>query len=51
MNFATIAANYFPVDSAIAVRDAKSSLQVTIMNDRAQGGAADLSDEGTIELM
>jgi hypothetical protein len=33
-NFVTIAANYFPVDSAIAVRN-QNDLQVTIMNDRA----------------
>lgn len=52
-NFATIAANYFPVDSAIAMRDQSgmSNIQVTIMNDRAQGGAADLSQKATIELM
>lgn len=49
-NFATIAANYFPVDSAIAVRN-QNDIQVTIMNDRAQGGSADLSEESTIELM
>lgn len=28
-----------------------SNLQVTIMNDRAQGGSADLHDSATIELM
>lgn len=33
-NFVTIAANYFPIDSAIAVRN-QNDLQVTIMNDRA----------------
>jgi hypothetical protein len=49
-NFVTIASNYFPVDSAIAVRN-QNDLQVTIMNDRAQGGSADLSEESTIELM
>lgn len=38
-----------PVDSAIAVRDGNT--QVTIMNERAQGGAAGLSDSSTIELM
>ena len=47
-----ISANYYPVDSAIVVRDQNgSNLQVTIMNDRAQGGAADVSGQATIELM
>jgi hypothetical protein len=52
-NHATIAANYFPVDSAIAMRDQSglSNLQVTIMNDRPQGGSADLSSKANIELM
>ena len=44
--------NYYPVDSAIAMRDHNGShVQVTIMNDRSQGGSADLSDNATIELM
>lgn len=44
--------NYFPVDSAIAMRDMNGSdVQVTIMNDRPQGGSAGLSDKSTIELM
>jgi len=50
----TIAANYYPVDSAISIRDFQnpnSSLEVTIMNDRAQGGSADLTDPGSIEIM
>ena len=43
-NTSYIGSNYYPVDSAIAMRDKNgSNLQVTIMNDRAQGGAADLS--------
>jgi len=52
-NHATIAANYFPVDSAIAMRDHSglSNLQVTVMNDRPQGGSADLSSKANIELM
>lgn len=35
-NYATVAANYFPVGSAIAIRDHSglSNLQVTVMNDR-----------------
>ena len=44
--------NYFPVDSAIAMRDLNgSNVQVTIMNDRPQGGSAALSDRANIELM
>lgn len=52
-NFETISANYYPVDSAIAMRDQSglSSIQVNVMNDRAQGGAADLTQKATIELM
>ena len=44
--------NYYPVDSAIAMRDSNgSNVQVTVMNDRSQGGSADLSEKATIELM
>jgi len=32
-------------------RSGRSNYQVTIMNDRPQGGSADLSDSATIELM
>ena len=41
------------MDTAIAMKDksGRSSLQVTIMNDRPQGGSADLSEKATIELM
>mmetsp|Transcript_14835 Transcript_14835/g.23012 ORF Transcript_14835/g.23012 Transcript_14835/m.23012 type:complete len:117 (+) Transcript_14835:2594-2944(+) len=47
-----ISSNYYPVDSAIAMRDLNgSNIQVTIMNDRAQGGAADLSNKASIELL
>ena len=47
----TVPANYYPVTSAIAMRDVQSNLQVTILNDRPQGGAADLLLNNTIELM
>jgi hypothetical protein len=49
----TIANNFFPIASAIAVRDCRntSNVQVTIMNDRPQAGAADLSEGNVIELM
>jgi hypothetical protein len=53
MTFNDIAGNYYPITSAIAMRDFSnnSNLQVTVMNDRAQGGSADLHDNSTIELM
>lgn len=41
--------NYYPVVSAIAIRDTESKTQMTIMNDRAQGGSS--LAEGRIELM
>jgi len=44
--------NYFPIASAISMRDHNgSNVQVTIMNDRTQGGTADVSNKATIELM
>jgi len=43
--------NYYPVDSAIAMRDFNGTdLQVTILNDRPQGGSGYLNNN-TIELM
>ena len=51
VNYMTIAANFFPVDSAIVMRDTKSQRQVTLMNDRAQAGTADLTQNSTIELI
>lgn len=52
-NYWTISNNYYPVDSAIVMRDMGnlSNIQVTLMNERAQGGSADLTDQATIELM
>ena len=43
--YSNISSNYYPVDSAIAMRNynGTSNIQVTIMNDRAQGGTADVS--------
>lgn len=44
--------NYYPVGSAISMRDNNgSNVQVTIMNDRTQGGTADIGNKATIELM
>jgi len=49
----TFPGNMYPITSAIAMRDFRnnSNTQVTILNDRAQSGSADLSDNSTIELM
>ena len=45
----TVSSNYYPINSAIAIRDKKSPVQMTVMNDRSQGGAS--LQAGTIELM
>ena len=45
----TVSSNYYPIGSAIAFRDTRSTLQITVMNDRAQGGA--VIENGAIELM
>lgn len=50
-NYWTVSNSYFPVDSAIAMRDTNSNKQVTIMTEKAQGGSADLTDKATIEIM
>jgi|TARA_B110000305_G_scaffold240656_1_gene311962 lysosomal alpha-mannosidase len=55
----TISANYYPVTSAIAIRDKNESnfnktgvkKQITILNDRSQGGSAGLRERRNIELM
>jgi lysosomal alpha-mannosidase len=44
-----LARNFFPVDSAIAMRSGNT--QVTINNDRAQAGSAGNSGHATIELI
>ena len=45
----TVSSNYYPINSAIAFRDVEKSLQMTVMNDRSQGGA--VIENGAIELM
>lgn len=48
----TVSSNYYPINSAIAIRDTASTdspVQMTVMNDRAQGGSS--IDNGSIELM
>ena len=37
-----VSANYYPVNSAVAMRSVSSGRQVTVMNDRAQGASAEL---------
>lgn len=46
-----VAANFYPVTSAIAIRDLKSSKQVTILTDRSQAGSAGHRNSSNIELM
>lgn len=41
--------NFYPVTSAIAIRDAKK--QITIMTDRSMAGSAGLRNGSNIELM
>lgn len=45
----SVASNYYPINSAIAIVDEKNNLQLTVMNDRSQGGAS--ISNGQIELM
>jgi len=42
-----VSSNYYPINSAIAFRD--DTTQMTVMNDRSQGGA--VIEDGAIELM
>lgn len=44
-----ISANYYPVQTAIAIRDVQKNLQMTVMNSRSQGGS--VLQPGRIELM
>lgn len=34
-----VTANYFPINSAIAIIDETTNMQMTVMNDRSQGGS------------
>jgi lysosomal alpha-mannosidase len=45
----TVSSNYYPINSAIAIVDESTNLQLTVMNDRSQGGAS--LANGAIELM
>jgi lysosomal alpha-mannosidase len=44
-----VAGNYYPVTSRIYIQDTKRNIQLTILNDRSQGGAS--IKDGDIELM
>lgn len=44
-----ITANYYPINSAIAIEDLDTLYRFTVMNDRAQGGSA--LQDGSIEFM
>jgi len=46
-----VASNFYPVTSAIVIRDKNSNKQVTIMPDRPQSGSAGLRGNKNIELM
>jgi Glycosyl hydrolases family 38 C-terminal domain len=48
-SFQKVASNYYPVNSAIAIVDESKRLQMTVLNDRSQGGSA--VEEGRVELM
>lgn len=44
-----VSGNYYPVNTAIAIRDSASERQLTVMNDRSQGGASLANNR--VELM
>lgn len=44
-----ITANYYPINSAIAIVDEETNMQFTVMNDRSQAGA--VIQKGQVELM
>lgn len=44
-----ITANYYPIQTGIAIRDPASNMQLTVMNSRSQGGS--VIKDGRIELM
>jgi len=41
--------NYYPVNSRIIIRDEKQGIQMTVLNDRSQGGTSPI--DGSVELM
>jgi lysosomal alpha-mannosidase len=45
-----ISANYYPINSAIALRDFENNKQATVLTERSTGGSAELI-KGTIEII
>lgn len=45
----SVAGNYYPVNSAIYIEDARTGDRVTLMNDRSQGGSS--LEDGALEVM
>lgn len=41
--------NYYPINSAVAIRSPTTNVQLTVMNDRSQGGS--VLTNGSIEIM
>lgn len=48
-SFEQTSGNYYPINSAIAIIDEKANLQMTVLNDRSQGGSS--LQQGRLELM
>lgn len=48
-SFEQTSGNYYPINSAISIVDEKAQLQMTVLNDRSQGGS--VLQNGRIELM
>jgi len=44
-----VAGNYFPIDIAIYIQDVNENLQLTVVNDRSDGGCS--LEDGELELM
>lgn len=48
-NNQNVTANYYPINSAIALKDLSNGNQLTVSNDRAQGGSSEA--DGAVEFM
>eukprot|EP01016_Furgasonia_blochmanni_P040297 TRINITY_DN5123_c0_g1_i6.p1 TRINITY_DN5123_c0_g1~~TRINITY_DN5123_c0_g1_i6.p1 ORF type:complete len:281 (+),score=95.72 TRINITY_DN5123_c0_g1_i6:916-1758(+) len=44
-----VAGNYYPINAAIQIKDAKTGVELTLLNDRSQGGSS--IHNGQVELM
>lgn len=44
-----VTANYYPIQTAIAMKDEETDVQFIVMNDRSQGGS--VIQDGRVELM